>query len=97
VKIGRTANLKKRMHDIGKGSCMPQGMSIGPVKLLAVIYCACTSKGCERERHFHGKFRDKRLEGEWFLFDDAMAAFIGGLKECLDDSLREVGDAPPAA
>jgi hypothetical protein len=97
VKIGRTANVKKRMHSIGKGSCMPQGMSVGPVRLLAVIYCDCTGKGCVRERHFHERFRDKHLEGEWFLFDREINAFVGGLEECLDDRLREVSSPRPAA
>lgn len=96
VKIGRTSNLEKRMHDIGKGSCMPQGMSVGPVRLLAVIYCACAGKGCVRERHFHDRFRDKWLEGEWFLLDRELASFIGGLDECRDDRLREVS-APATA
>lgn len=90
VKIGRTSNLKKRMHDIGKGSCMPQGMSVGPVAPLAVIHCACTTRGCVREKHFHDRFRAKRLEGEWFLLDDEIAGFIGGLEDCLDDRLRGV-------
>lgn len=99
LKIGRTVDARKRMHDIGKGSCMPQGMSVGPVRLLALIYCACTGQGCVRERHYHDKFRDKRLEGEWFLFDREMASFIGGLEDCLDDDLREVSApaSPPAA
>lgn len=90
VKIGRTSDVKKRMHDIGKGSCMPQGMSVGPVRLLALINCACTVKGCVREKHYHGKFRDKWLEGEWFLLDRELASFIGGLEDCLDDRLRAV-------
>jgi Meiotically up-regulated gene 113 len=90
VKIGRTSNLEKRIHDIGKGSCMPQGMSVGPVQLLAAIYCACDGKGCVRERHFHQKFRSQWLEGEWFLFDRVIASFIGGLEECLNDDLRNV-------
>ena len=96
VKIGRTSDLKKRMHDIGKGSCMPQGMSVGPVRLLAVIYCACETKTCVRERHFHDKFRSQWLEGEWFLLDQELSSFIGGLEECLDDRLRAVS-APAAA
>jgi T5orf172 domain len=96
VKIGRTSHLGKRMHDIGKGSCMPQGMSVGPVRLLAAIHCDCTVKGCIRERHFHEKFRDTWLEGEWFLLDPEMASFIGGLEDCLDNRLREVS-APRAA
>ena len=90
VKIGRTSNIQKRMHDIGKGSCMPQGMSVGPVQVLAVIYCDCTEKGCVRETHFHEKFRDQWLEGEWFLLDDELASFIGGLKECTEGRMREV-------
>jgi T5orf172 domain len=95
VKIGRTSDIRKRMHDIGKGSCMPEGMSVGPVRLLAVIHCACTGGKCVRERHFHDRFRDKWLEGEWFLFDTEMAAFVGGLKDCLDDRLREVSHRDP--
>jgi hypothetical protein len=90
VKIGRTAGLKKRMHDIGKGSCMPQGMSVGPVRLLAVIYCACETKGCVRERHFHDKFRESWLEGEWFLLDRTLASYIGGLEDCTDERLRAI-------
>jgi hypothetical protein len=90
VKIGRTSNIGKRMHDIGKGSCNPQGMSVGPVRLLALIYCGCTGRSCVRERFFHGKFRHLWLEGEWFLFDEELAAFIGGLDDCLDGRLREV-------
>jgi T5orf172 domain len=93
VKIGRTANIAKRMHDIGKGSCMPQGMSVGPVRLLAVIYCDCTERSCVREKYFHQKFIDQHLEGEWFLFDLDIASFIGGLPDCLDDRLRHVSAA----
>lgn len=96
VKIGRTVNVAKRMHDIGKGSCMPQGMSVGPVRLLALIYCACEGRGCVRERHYHDAFRDKWLEGEWFLLDHELRAFIGGLQDCLDDQLRAVSMPVPA-
>ena len=97
VKIGRTSNIDKRMHDVGKGSCMPQGMSVGPVKLLAVIYCDCITKGCVREKHFHDKFGAQWLEGEWFLLDLQLASFIGGLPDCLDDRLRDVSAVRNAA
>lgn len=97
VKIGRTADVAKRMHDIGRGSCMPQGMSVGPVKLLAVIYCDCTERGCVREKYFHQKFLDQHLEGEWFLHDLNIASFIGGLPDCLDDRLRHVSADRDAA
>ena len=90
VKIGRASNLNKRIRDIGKGSCMPQGMSVGPVRLLATVYCDCDAGRCVREKYFHGRFDETRLEGEWFLFDAELAGFIGGLEGCLDDGLREV-------
>jgi len=96
VKIGRTANLQKRLHQIGGGSCMPQGMSVGPVRPLGVIYCACDGRTCVRESYFHQKFRDKHLEGEWFIFDDELAAFIGGLKVCLDEQLRTCSEPSQA-
>lgn len=95
VKIGRTANITKRIHDIGKGSCMPQGMSVGPVNLLATILCDCRERGCVRERHFHERFVDKWLEGEWFIFDAELAAFVGSLKECAENRLREISFPAP--
>ncbi|MEQ4717896.1 GIY-YIG nuclease family protein [Nonomuraea sp. B19D2] len=61
IKIGTTENPRKRIADIGKGSSMPTGMTIGPVTLLAT-----TPGGRNQEQAFHLLFADHRVEGEWF-------------------------------
>lgn len=87
-KIGRTSNIETRAKSIARGSCMPDGMTVGPVRTLAVIYCNCLSL-CVREKFFHKKFRHLHYQLEWFLLDAELRNFIGGLDGCLDDGLRE--------
>jgi len=92
-KIGRTANIEERAKGIARGSSLPDGMTVGPVRLLAVIYCNCPAL-CVRERFFHKKFKHLHYQLEWFLLDAELRNFIGGLEGCLDDELREVSFRP---
>lgn len=61
IKIGTTTNVTKMMAAISRGSCMPEGMTIGPVELLAT-----TPGGCQFENKLHHQFADDRVSGEWF-------------------------------
>src|SRR5262245_58196173 len=47
-KIGRTADVTARARSVSMGSSMPAGMTVGPVCVLAVVYCNCPSE-CVRE------------------------------------------------
>lgn len=62
IKIGVTTNLTARMKSIGKGSSMPQGMTVGPVELLTT-----TPGDSHFEHKLHDQFSDDRVPGtEWF-------------------------------
>lgn len=75
VKIGTTTNLARRLRDLARGGAiMPQGMTIGPMTVLA------TMPGTRRNEAFlHQRFAHLRLEGEWFLLEDEIRDFIAGL------------------
>lgn len=75
IKIGVSANLDKRLSDIGKGSSMLPGMTIGPVTLLA------TESGDRTlEQSLHQRFRKTRVAGEWFRPSKALHSYIDDLK-----------------
>lgn len=78
VKIGYSSDLKQRMQQISTGSSLIEGMTVGPVDLLATIEDA----GEETERWLHQRFGHLRIGGEWFLPDDDLRSFISGLKGC---------------
>lgn len=85
VKIGTTTNLDKRLRDIGKGSCMPQGMTVGPVRLVA------TMPGDQRhEKFLHNLFSDLQLEGEWFLPDTRLCGLIARQASADYELLQEI-------
>jgi hypothetical protein len=85
VKIGTTTSLEKRLRDIGKGSCMLTGMTVGPVRLVA------TMPGDQRhEKFLHDQFHELRVEGEWFLPDGRLCEFIHRLPNVDLDVLEAI-------
>lgn len=60
VKIGKTANVKKRINDIR--TCCPGGLGI-----IAVVK---TDRACSLENYVHLFFKEKRVHGEWFHLDE---------------------------
>ncbi|MFE4867715.1 GIY-YIG nuclease family protein [Streptomyces sp. NPDC056682] len=78
VKIGHTSNLKRRLQQLGTGSSLIEGMTVGPVRVLATIDGA----GPDNERWLHERFAHLRVGGEWFVMDDSMRDFMSGLKGC---------------
>lgn len=75
IKIGVTTNLENRLKAIGRGSGMPDGMTVGPVKLLA------TEPGDRRlEASLHARFRRSRVgRTEWFRPSKALRRYIEDL------------------
>lgn len=75
IKIGFSTNLKKRLKDISKGSSMPDGMTIGPVTLLA------TEPGDRNlESRLHRRFDRSRVDNtEWFRPSKALRRYIEDL------------------
>lgn len=88
VKIGYSSDLKTRLRKLNRGDCFVEGMTVGPVKLLATI----ESAGEETESWLHQRFDHLRIGGEWFHCDEELRSFISGLKGC-----RTSGDIPRAA
>jgi len=85
VKIGTSTNLEQRLRDIGKGGQMIEGMTVGPVRLLA------TMPGDHRhEKLLHERFHRLRVEGEWFLPDIWLCEFIRRMPNVDRDLLEEV-------
>jgi hypothetical protein len=85
VKIGTTTNLEQRLRSIGKGGQMIEGMTVGPVRLIA------TMPGDQRhEKLLHRQFSDLSAGGEWFLPDTRLCDFIGRLSNVNRDLLSEV-------
>lgn len=78
VKIGYSSDLKRRIQQINTGSCLIEGMTVGPVELLATIDGA----GKETEDWLHRRFEHLRVGGEWFLLDEELRTFISGLRGC---------------
>lgn len=75
IKIGFSTNLSKRLKAISKGSSMPDGMTIGPVVLLA------TEPGDRRrEERLHRRFDRSRVgNSEWFRPSKALRRYIEDL------------------
>lgn len=81
VKIGTTANLPDRLRDLGRGSSTIEGMSVGPVTLLATL------PGDHLvEKRLHLRFERLRVGGEWFLPDQELNDFIANVSESSADS-----------
>lgn len=79
IKIGTTTRLIERIRALGspdRATARPDGMSVGPVRLLAT--CPGTRVN---ERYFHDRFANDRFPGtEWFYPADELLALIRGLK-----------------
>lgn len=71
VKIGTTQNLPARIDAINSGDSAIAGMTITPVKLLALM-----PGGLAVEQSVHELFRSLRYDGEWFLFDEPLVSFV---------------------
>lgn len=71
LKIGTTKNITARIAAIDRGAQAIAGMTLNPVNLLATM-----PGGGETERALHRLFADLRYEGEWFLFDEPLIAFV---------------------
>lgn len=85
VKIGTSTNLEQRLRDIGKGGQMIEGMTVGPVRLIA------TMPGDHRhEKLLHDQFHGLRTGGEWFLPDTRLCEFIERLPNVNPELLHEV-------
>lgn len=68
VKIGYTAALDKRLASLNKGSCFAEGMTVGPVELLAHIDGERADEG-----RLHKRFAADRIPGtEWFYPSDEL-------------------------
>lgn len=75
IKIGITTQLQKRLKALSRGGQMPDGMTVGPVKLLATM-----PGGRSNEAYLHGCFDKHRIPGtEWFLDSPELRDFIAGL------------------
>lgn len=76
IKIGTTTQIASRLAALSKGGQMPEGMTVGPVTLLATM-----PGGRRNEAHLHRRFADHRISRtEWFWPCDELVAFISGLK-----------------
>lgn len=88
VKIGHSRQPEIRLDQIGKGSCMPSGMCIGPVRLVATMPGALAD-----EKATHARFDHLRFEGEWFLLDDELWGYITALPGYTGESRLAVSHA----
>lgn len=76
VKIGTTQNLAARLASLDRGDSAIPGMMIAPVAVLAVM-----PGGRPVERAIHALFEHLRYDGEWFLLDGPLVAFIQAVAE----------------
>lgn len=75
IKIGFTTNLTRRLKAIARGSSMPDGMTIGPVQLLAV-----EPGDISLETRLHRRFDRSRVGNtEWFRPSKALRRYIEDL------------------
>lgn len=74
VKIGVSKNVDKRVREVSRGSAMPKGMTVGPVRLLGTIPGAYAE-----EKALHRQLWRYRVGGEWFRYEDAVKAHIAQL------------------
>jgi Meiotically up-regulated gene 113 len=85
VKIGTAKDVRKRITDIARGSCLATGMTSGPVSLLA------TRPGDRRhEKLLHSRFSHLHWEYEWFIPGDDLLLFIRSLRDCDFDALDQL-------
>jgi T5orf172 domain len=85
IKIGTSAGVAKRARDIGKGSSMICGMTVGPVRVLG------TMPGDHRhEDYLHRRFHHLRVDGEWFLPGEDLCLFIARRPDSDVDLLEEL-------
>lgn len=81
IKIGVTTNLRSRLQSLSRGGNMPDGMTVGPVRLLATL-----PGDAANEAHFHRRFREFRIPTtEWFYPAPELLAFIRGLSGFVTD------------
>jgi hypothetical protein len=78
IKIGTTTRIDDRVKALTKGGAsMPQGMTVGPVRLLATI-----PGGLGLERELHAQFAAYRSPGtEWFEDHADLREYIAGIRE----------------
>lgn len=74
VKIGVSKNVDKRVREVSRGSAMPKGMTVGPVRLIGTIPGAYAE-----EKALHRQLRRYHVGGEWFRYEDAVQAQIAQL------------------
>lgn len=88
IKIGVTRNIDARVKSISKGSSMPDGMTVGPVQLLA------TTSGDRRdEQKYHTRFRKQRIpKTEWFRPNKALRRLIEDLQRAQRNGSKDVLD-----
>lgn len=92
IKIGVSTNVVARLRSISKGGSMPDGMTVGPVDLLATM-----PGDRDVERDLHERFRRTRVKNtEWFrpskpllrFIEDLQRAAANGRKDILDEALE---------
>lgn len=88
IKIGTTTNLRTRLRNLGQGGCkMPEGMTVGPVTLLA-----STPGDRLDESRYHERFRKQRVGGEWFRPNKALLHLIEDLQRAARNGRGDVLD-----
>jgi Meiotically up-regulated gene 113 len=77
VKIGSTIDLAARIRTIAAGASMLQGMTAGPVTLLATM-----PGGFKEEKALHKRFSHLRVDPgrEWFVYAGKLRDFVEGLQ-----------------
>lgn len=76
IKIGTSADLRTRLLALARGGQMPEGMTVGPVVLLATVPGDRGNEG-----YLHRQFAEHRIPAtEWFYPAAELIAFIAGLK-----------------
>ncbi|MFD5509007.1 GIY-YIG nuclease family protein [Streptomyces sp. NPDC127051] len=88
IKIGVTSSLKQRLPSLASGSClMPDGVSPGPVTLLAT-----TPGDREVEAAYHLRFRRLRVRGEWFRPNKALLTVVEDLQRAARNDRKDILD-----
>lgn len=77
VKIGTTLNVAERMRALAGGGQMLEGMTAGPLTLLASV-----PGGVDKEKSLHRRFRHLRVDPkrEWFVYAGSLRDFIEELR-----------------
>lgn len=77
VKIGYSANFANRLYHLNKGTSFAEGMTVGPVDVLAVVPCSLDRGD---EKRLHARFAKDRLpRSEWFYPSDDLLAHLCSL------------------